>query len=265
VDLHGVLSPEELKTFHSLLIAPELEALQQLKNYDPEFNSINERFLIRFVLAKKLQVEEAAKVLKAHLEFRKTYSIDETIIENIRYCVENSPSFFHPEGRTEKGKGICYIFAAKMIPDLFKEMNLYMQFIWWIGCIASAYNLNNDRKGFIYIEDFKDCSFGAMIGISSTKEMKPMMDALQASIPVRLRKIYLVNTPWYLWMMMKLVSPFLSHEMQKRIELSDYQTLHATIGDGRLVEEIGGVMKFDYASWAKNALAIGLNGDPSTI
>ncbi len=104
-------------------------------------------------------------------------------------------------------------------------------------------------QGWIYIEDFEGAGFSTFAGMSGDKSMKEMMDAVQNAIPVRLRKVYILNAPWFVRFLMAIVRPFMSKKLQDKCIISTPESLQKEVRPDQLLKQVGGTAEFDYRAW----------------
>jgi len=174
--------------------------------------------------------------------------MDHINLQDLKRIAEQGASFWHPSSRDKENRGICYIFPKFMNSNLFQgpqAIKNYLQFSYWLSAHASAASIENDRKGFVYIEDFRDASFASLFSVASSSEIKEMFDSIQNSIPNLIKRIYLLNAPWYVYMLMAIVRPFLSVKIQKRVQLIDEQSLQQLITPENLLKITGGNLDFN--------------------
>jgi hypothetical protein len=100
----------------------------------------------------------------------------------------------------------------------------------WLGKLLSAdeYDLfartlpdnfssiNNDREGVIYIQDLAGARWNTF-GRVPQPDMKELLGAMRHAMPLRIRAIHILNAPWYLRILIAMVSPFLKSKVLERV------------------------------------------------
>lgn len=250
-DMNSPITDQEREAFFKLLKPAEVTAFNELLKRNPSWSKYNPRFTLKFLFARKMDVARAEKLLQNHLEWRVKYEIDNINYNEMRRFLDLSFFSFQPDLRDKAGRGVCYLFPRAFEANLLADTKKYVQFTWWIGLVASQVHIDNDREGYVYIEDFAGASFSNLAGMGGDKTMKEMFNSIQNCVPARLRRIYLLNAPWYVRFLLAMVKPFMSAKLQGKVQSVTLAELGNEFqhGSGSLLIEVGGNTIFNYKKW----------------
>jgi len=212
--------------FRARLTEDELAALARLKESEPDICARwNDAFLMRFIWARKSDVERAIELLKNHLAWREEYDIDgEWNMEHTSAYLRHPSYPWTPGNYTKQGYSVSYVAARHIDKELLEELGV-------AGVMKGNYaaldaTLDHDidvaRKGGVFVEDFAGASFFDLMAIvrgESAWDMKKMSEALQNKLPFRVGGFILVNAPWYLRLLLGIVKPMLKPKLRKKIHV----------------------------------------------
>jgi hypothetical protein len=80
-------------------------------------------------------------------------------------------------------------------------------------------SINNDREGVVYIEDLAGASWTSFTRVSQY-DMKELLGAMRHAMPLRIRAIHILHAPWYLRILITMVSPFMKSKLLERVRFS---------------------------------------------
>jgi len=246
------------ETYREVLLTPqEREALKHLREADKELTSkYSDRFLMRFIFARKLNVEEALKMLKGHLDFRKMFKIDEPDNDDWGFeLLRPGVSQWFPGLYDKKGRGVFYVQARYIFPEMMMSMTRYMRATYFIMDLVLDHDIQLQRKGFTMIEDLNGASLSTYLSMMRARSgdvdspsMQTIMKLTQEALPIRLRGIYLMNAPWYYRVLVPLARPFLDPKLARHIQCVDPISVRQFFDEETVFEEYGG--KF-HPHWAQ--------------
>lgn len=253
-DMWSPITEAERAAYFNLLKPKEIEAYKELlrrADSPADWAKMNPKFIMKFLFARKMDVDRAATLLRGHMVWRKKWDIDNINLTTMKAYLDMSFFAFDPNARDKDSRGVGYLFPANFSPKLLEDTKLYIHFTWWFGLISSAQHIDNDREGYVYIEDFKGASFSDLAGMGGDKTMKEMFDGIQNAVPARLRRIYLLNAPWYVRFLIAMVKPFMSTKLQNKVRAVTLEELAQEFKGGAdaLLPAVGGRSTFDYRVW----------------
>jgi len=221
--------------------AEEMRALCEEEKYSIAF-------LVRFLVVKKFNVTESMKLLKNHMAFREKYCIPMEPYSSPHHFHEMGFQTWIPGTRTRKGNAVVYVRlrnAENMLNDPNLSMVEYFRYAYFMfDLLLDREGLRAQKKGFVVIEDLSDLSlsfFKQMLTSGHTRELLNTQDALS----FRLKKVYILNAPWYFSWILACVRPFLKKKLADRIANVDLDQLKEIIDEDMLWSEFGGNFQFD--------------------
>lgn len=215
------LSGEEgLTAFQARLTGEELEALSRLKESRTEICARwNDAFLMRFLWARKLDVERAIELLENHLSWREEYDIDgELDVERMGLYLRHPFAPWTPGNYTKQGHSVSYMRARYIDKDMLESLGVagVMQGNYAAMDAASDHDMDIGRNGLVIVEDFEGASFSDLMAVvrgESAWDMRKMSAALQNNLPFRVGGFILVNAPWYIKLLTSIVKPMLKPKL----------------------------------------------------
>ncbi|XP_065176269.1 retinaldehyde-binding protein 1-like [Sycon ciliatum] len=202
--------------------------------------SDDDAFLVRFLRARKYDVDRALKLIVSYATFRATHTelFEGVTLEKIRPILEHKLPFVLRE-RDEEGRRVLLFQPARMDPNLFNPMDVQTAFVYVLdGLIQDE---ETQVNGFIMVEDYTDMTMMKMM-MFDQKLIKQMADLVQEAFPARFKGFHMVNQPWFFSIAWKIAKPFLKEKMRSRIHMhgTDMNSLHEALGKEGLPAEVGG-------------------------
>ena len=215
---------EGQEAFRQRLTDEEKEALARMKELDSELCARwNDAFLMRFVWARKMDVERAIELLRNHMDWRREFEIDEGLdFESIRRNFQDGATLWTPGNYSKQGYSVSYIMAKHFNPALLGEMGMkgIMHGSYYALDLLLDHDMDVARKGAIIVEDFNGASFKDILALAKGDgklDMKKMMESIQNHLPQRMGAILIVDAPWYIRLLMTLTRPMLKPKLRKKI------------------------------------------------
>ncbi|KAF8778365.1 Clavesin-1 like protein [Argiope bruennichi] len=207
----------------------------------------DDEFLLRFLRAKKFDVNEAFDTLKTYYKFKFEYSgiLTDFLPSDFRNVFEMDKIFISPK-RTPNGEGIFIVFAGSIdfrrctFEDFLRavliaaEIGLEMEGTQVCGC-----RIVIDLRGMSLVKLRNYIK--PTLGLAAAKY-------LQHILPCRVKGIHLIYEEFYFdaaFQTLKyLMKPFLRRKMRKRIyfQSDDLQSLHQQIPPRALPYSLGGCL-----------------------
>lgn len=222
------------------LTEEERECIVKLRGLDEELCApFDDEFLGWFVLSRKRDVQRALEVLRNHVEWRKEYEMDNLDLVKIkRVLLSGMYIFLPPNMRGPEDAGVCYIMAQHCPDEIVTDMRLMMQVTWFTMSRLYKLNINNARKGMMFVEDFTGMTFSKLVHLASDgARNKKTMDALQDHLPGRFRSFLLTNTPWWIRIPIKLMQPFMKPKLRSKFIVASNEEVIAKLGGSHMVPQ----------------------------
>lgn len=224
-------------------------ALQSLRNLiqqsrDLEFKSNikqDEATLLKFLHAKKFNVEDACQLLQNYYWYRKkNYEIFKDFSLNasdIKMALENGlPTVLSSKDR----KGRCVLVLTASNWDCsYNLMSVYRSLLFSLEFLITE--VHNQANGFVVIVDWTEFtirqSWNLKFGI-----LKLMIEGLQNCFPARFKGIHFIGQSWFVETGLAAIKLLLNDKVKKRIYVhgNNLSTLHDYVARDILPAELGG-------------------------
>ena len=252
--------PEAQVAFLERLTSDERNALKQLKTEEPELCADwPDSFLMKFIWARKLDVNRAISLLKDHLVWRKEWDLDNLSVEGVRTYLRSGLSYWVPGLYTKQGYSASFIIPRNLNLPKWKEVGSrgLIHATYFMTDLASDHDFEIAREGTVLVQDFSGASWNDLLATvkgDAEFDMAKLIDSAQNHMPSRIRAIILVNPPWYVRVLLAIVKPLLKSEMRKKIHSCKSSELGNYFTPDNLLESFGGTRKFDLDEWTDKVL-----------
>ena len=202
------------------------------------------KFLLRFLRARKFDVNKALQLYVNYHAFRQKHSdmLEDLNLKSIEHVLQTGVLKVLDSRFIDNSKAIC-VYPAKWdsvnIPfvDNFRATLLVLDKL--------VEDEETQVHGFSVIYDFTDSSFMSMLKVAQSELITKgvLMELLQESFPARFKGVHLVHQPWYISIVLSVIRPFMKQKLRDRIRGhgSDFDSLHKFIDSAGLPGELGGV------------------------
>ncbi|XP_066992577.2 clavesin-2 isoform X2 [Anabrus simplex] len=236
-----------------------LEALRELipSRPDVEFLRTDDDFLMRFLHARKCNVQDSFELLVNYYSYRQRnsqlfvqFSAQE---EGIQQALRDGFPGVLPD-RDRKGRCVLVIFTANWDHCAYSLVTIYRALLLSLEHLVEK--PRNQVNGFVVVVDWSEFSFRQSSNLNP-RILRLMIEGLQDCFPARFKGIHFTNQPWYVEGALTLIRPFLKEKTKEKIYLhgNNLSTLHDYVTKDILPAELGGeAPAYNPMVWANKLL-----------
>lgn len=218
-----------------------LESFQNDHNLVPEM-------ALRFLYARKFNRLRADELLANYQTAITQHGFDTITAQDVEAEMRTGKMYL-PGTRDRNGAALFIINAAKHKPGEFvAEQTVKLAF--YLGELATS-NIRTQKSGITLVANMDGVEWTNF----DSNFQKNVLDFFQQNIPARVKNILLFRAPWWINMMVKMVTPFLSEKLRDRIRcLDDDSELICYVEPDQLPADLGGKFNYDHSAFVKHEL-----------
>ncbi|XP_002734110.1 alpha-tocopherol transfer protein-like [Saccoglossus kowalevskii] len=218
-----------------------LKALREKTHTRPDIKfRTDDAFLLRFLRARKFDVNRAFKNLVAYYEIRHEYPevFDNLEVDKLKYIWEEGLDGMFP-GKDSEGRRVGVFRPGKLDVDKYSVKDMARASVLTIEKMLE--DEESQITGVVMIGDFADYTAKHALH-NGPSFAKLMMSITESAMPIRNKGVHFVNTPSIFEAGMAIWSVFMTEKMKKRIRVhgDEYGTLHKYIPSANLPSDYGG-------------------------
>ncbi|XP_077989664.1 alpha-tocopherol transfer protein-like [Glandiceps talaboti] len=220
-----------------------IQALREKTKSRPDIKfRTDDAFLLRFLRARKFDVDRAFKNLEKYYDIRHEYPevFDDLSVARLKHVWEAGMDGVLP-GTDKQGRRIGLFRPGKWNPDVCDSKELFRANVLTLEKMLECEE--TQIHGMVFIGDFADYSMKQ--AIHAGPSMAKLQTAiLQNAMPLRSKQTHFLNTPAIFNTAMKVWQQFTSEKMNSRMVLhgDDFGSLHEHIASSNLPSDYGGIL-----------------------
>lgn len=211
----------------------------ELRNYAKSF--CNDNIYLRFLRARKFDVDAAFNMLTETLKFRTSFQdkgVDALTVEDVPNELQTGKSFFY--GVDKEGRPVCIVKVKNHDPSKMdqSENQRFSLFMMEYGRTL----LEPGVETVTMVFDMTDAGMKNM----DLKALQFTIQSLQNHYPESLGKVLVYNASWFVYGIWKVVKPWLDVVTAAKVLFIDKKSIKDYIPEDKLMTEYGGKDPYKY-------------------
>ena len=167
------------------------------------------------------------------------------VLEELR-----TAKLYCPGGRDKDGAGLFVICAKNHIIKQF-PMESTQKLAFYLAELVTSHP-KTQRNGLTLICDLGGVEWSQF----DSTFIQKIISFFQNNVPCSIKHILLYKPPWWINMLVKMVTPFLKEKMRQRIKIcKDEKDLEEVVSRDQLPEQLGGKLQYDHDYFIRNELS----------
>lgn len=235
-----------------------IKELRRLIHEEADFQPVMEdKFLLRFLRAKKFDSQRAFNMLKNFYTFKVRYSkiLTDFRPSEVKHVFDQNVLGILPY-RDNEG---CAIGVGRIGIFDFDEASIDELFA--AALVAGETCIDYEATqicGLVVVVDCKGISLKTIRQLASPTLLFRLVKVIQDCFPARFKALHIVNEPFYTSIVLNILKPFLSEKIKKRLHFhgSNLKNFHQAVPPCLLTEELGGELgPFDSSEYIDSVLS----------
>lgn len=225
------------------------EAEGNPEHEDVKFVRRDGKFLLRFLRARKFNVDRAVQLYCNYYKFRHKYAHilgdmhPRTVEHVLRSGLMGMTDLHGKDGST-----VIHLRPERWDPESIQFQDNFRTMIMILDKLIE--DEENQVHGISTLNNLHDVPFSTVFKISQTEQVRKGMfiEMVQDCFPCRFKGLHLVNQPWYISLVVMIVKPFMKQKLRERFFMhgTDYTTLYEHFDVEKLPPSLGGLgVEFD--------------------
>lgn len=225
------------------------EAEGNPEHEDVKFVRRDGKFLLRFLRARKFNVDRAVQLYCNYYRFRHKYAhilgdMHPRAVEHVLRSGLMGMTDLHGKD----GSTVIHLRPERWDPESVQFQDNFRTMILILDKLIE--DEENQVHGISTLNNLHDVPFSTVFKISQTEQVRKGMfiEMVQDCFPCRFKGLHLVNQPWYISLVVMIVKPFMKQKLRERFFMhgTDYTTLYEHFDVEKLPPSLGGLgVEFD--------------------
>lgn len=166
------------------------------------------------------------------------------VLEELR-----TQKLYIPGSRDKQGAALFVINAGRHVPGQFPtESTLKLAF--YLGEVLTR-SPRTSQVGVTLISNMEGMEWANF----DNQFQRNVIDFFQENIPARVKNILLYKCPWWVSMMVRMVSPFLKQKIRERIHILNEGELTQFVDREQLPTDLGGSYEYDHEGFIRREMS----------
>jgi len=246
------MEPEEIAWTKELIAAYD----NGKGDYDSEERALylfSKIEIVQTAIVSKGNLKKGIKRLKRYAKVKKKYALDKYDVATcMNFADEKFPGIFHTcspgSGSKLEGSTSIAMHYAEFVPSVIRTKEDWCLMVKFFVTLmdAATCTLEHMRKGVNFVSN---CNGFGWKNFSLDMERK-MADVYQDAYPMKIKSMIVVDLPWFMTAMVKLVKVFLKPKLAQRIKLISKDVLLTDFFQTHeLPTCMGGTHRADFREW----------------
>ncbi|KJE96726.1 protein tyrosine phosphatase [Capsaspora owczarzaki ATCC 30864] len=201
---------------------------------------------VKFLMARKFDVARAIELFYKFQDLAARLRLETLDVSTLKDELMTG-KFMVPGGR-QPDNSIVFFFTANRHNPKKSSRDVALQTIVFM-LNETVSTLENQRGGITFIYNMTNSNWGQFDYTLS----RMVLDTLQDSFPARIRRIYVVDAPWWVSKPLAVVRGMMKEKTNGKIEL--VKNIAQVVGSNQLPIEFGGEVGYDHGFWVRGELS----------
>eukprot|EP00005_Dracoamoeba_jomungandri_P000353 CAMPEP_0174256414 /NCGR_PEP_ID=MMETSP0439-20130205/5650_1 /TAXON_ID=0 /ORGANISM="Stereomyxa ramosa, Strain Chinc5" /LENGTH=1090 /DNA_ID=CAMNT_0015339007 /DNA_START=62 /DNA_END=3331 /DNA_ORIENTATION=- len=252
------MEPQKGSQITSILMTKvEKEALEEVKSVLQEekengvthpsgidFTQVDDVTLLKYVRARKLELEPSINLLKAGLWYRDKNNLNDISISEVLPEIQGGMFRVLPDARDKDGRLVLVVMTEHYRPAKSSPQALIRAVYYLLDNVLEG-NAKLQRIGFSVVIDCKNSSYSNF----DSSMPKPLIEAVVGKYPARVGYVIIVNIPWFFRFVWAIIRSLLSDYLAQKFHIATIEEITQWVEASSLLPMHGGSYQYDHIAW----------------
>ena len=203
---------------------------------------------LKFNLGRKFVKERVGECYRNYQETVKEHHFEKVTAADVLDELRTQKMYI-PGTRDRSGAALFIINAGKHVPGQFSTTQT-LKLAFYMGELLTS-DPKTSQIGVTIISNMDGMEWANF----DNQFQRSIINFFQNNIPARVKNIILYKSPWWVSMLVRMVSPFLKQKMRERIHICNEGDLLQFVESDQLPRDLGGTFEYDHESFVKREIA----------